>query len=99
MKVKELLERLAAVNPEAEVRFMQIGADPTESDSVDEVEVPAEQWTFERGRDGGTAYTLCYPGEPEEREEGYTDVQYTRLSVVLLRIAMPDRWKTLLGKS
>lgn len=89
MKVKELLVQLRDADPDAEVRYMQIGADPTESDSVDEVEVQAEFWTFE----SGNGYSVYYPGEPEPRNGNYRDVEYRRLSVVVLKPAIPPEWQ------
>lgn len=99
MNVRELLERLSTANPEAEVLFMQIGADPDEGDAIAEVEAQPELWTFEQGREGGTTYAVYYPGEPEPRGDGYQDVAYRRVSAVLLKPVMPERWKTLLRKS
>lgn len=94
MKVRELLEQLRDADPDAEVRFMAVGADETESDSVDEVKFEAELWTFEEG-DG---YSVYYPGEPDPRDADYENVRYRRLSVVLLKPDMPARWKALLEK-
>lgn len=92
MKVRELLARLRDADPEAEVRFMPLAADSTESDSVDEVEFQAELWTFEEG-DG---YSVYYPGEPEQRDAHYENVRCRLLPVVLLKPDMPARWKELL---
>lgn len=89
MKVKELLMRLQSVDPEAEVRFMSIGADSTESDSIDEVEFQTELWTFERG----AGYEVYYAAEPEPRGAGYENVDYRRLPVVLLKPWIPPEWR------
>jgi len=51
---------------------MAVGADETESDSVDEVEFQRELWTFETGKGD----SVWYPGEPEPSEEGYENVKY-----------------------
>jgi len=89
VKVKELLVQLRNADPDAEVRYMQIGADETESDSVDEVEVQNEMWTFE----SGNGYSVYYPGEPEPRNENYGNVEYRRLSVIVLKPAIPPEWR------
>jgi hypothetical protein len=72
VKVRELLAQLRDADPGAEVRFMAVGADETESDSVDEVEFQRELWTFETGKGD----SVWYPGEPEPSEEGYENVKY-----------------------
>lgn len=89
MTVRELLEELGDADPDAEVRFMAVGADDTESDSVDEVEFQHEPWTFETG----IGYSVCYAGEPEPRGEDHENVEYRRLPVVLLKPWIPLAWR------
>lgn len=89
MKVRELLEQLRDADPDAEVRFMAVGADETESDSVDDVEIQHEPWTFETGK----GYSVWYAGEPEPRGEDYENVEYRRLPVVLLKPWIPPEWR------
>ncbi|MCL4670380.1 hypothetical protein [Burkholderia pseudomallei] len=68
---------------------MAVGADETESVSVDEVEFQRELWTFETGK----GYSAWYPGEPEQSEEDYENVEYRRLPVVLLKPWIPPVWR------
>ncbi|RQR34816.1 hypothetical protein [Burkholderia sp. Bp9142] len=55
----------------------------------DEVEFQRELWTFETGK----GYSVWYPGEPEQREEDYENVEYRRLPVVLLKPWIPPEWR------
>ncbi|ARK80130.1 hypothetical protein BOC40_06615 [Burkholderia pseudomallei] len=68
---------------------MAVGADETESDSVDEVEFQRDLWTFETGK----GYSVWYPGEPEQSEEGYENAEYRRLPAVLLKPRIPPMWR------
>jgi hypothetical protein len=89
VKVRELLAQLRDADPDADVRFMAVGADEIESDSVDEVEFQRELWTFETGK----GYSVWYPCEPVPRGEDYKNVEYRRRPVVLLKPWIPPEWR------
>ncbi|MEM5299088.1 hypothetical protein VSR82_32800 [Burkholderia sp. JPY481] len=84
MIVKELLARLAHVDPEAEVLFLGSYADVSEADEVQHVDIRSETWTHEKGMCAGEQYEARYPGNPAERESDYTNVVTCRVRVVVL---------------
>lgn len=84
MKVRELLAGLQQVDPEAVVLFLDVYADPSESDEVCEVFAPTNKWTHERGRFGTEEYDVRYPDAPEPRPDGYCDVTFVEERVVVL---------------
>ena len=84
MTAGELLAVLRNVDPERVVLFIDQYADSDESDEVREVYIPTSAWTHEQGRYGGSEYDVRYPGSPQPREGGYTDVVHKRESVIVL---------------
>ncbi|NPT58119.1 hypothetical protein [Paraburkholderia elongata] len=84
MKVQDLLAQLALADPQAEVLFLDQCADADETDEVGLVDIRTESWTHERGTYGGKPYEARYPGNPCERESGYSGIVTSAERVVVL---------------
>ena len=85
MTVSELMTALATMDPNAEVRWLDVYADEDESDSVCEVHA-YQDWTHETGAYGSETYEVWYPGpQLEPRGAGYRNVVLEPVrSVVML---------------
>ncbi|SRR6266702_629652 len=84
VNVQELMAQLAQADPQAEVLFLDLHADADEADEVRLVDIRTESWTHERGMYGNERYEAFYPGEPCERESGYSSIVTSEERVVVL---------------
>ncbi|MGU7778679.1 hypothetical protein [Burkholderia sp. PU8-34] len=84
MKVGELIALLSSVDREAIVLVYPQYADYDDGGALREVLVPEAPWIHEAGDCWGGAYEAFYPGEAEVRDNSYSLVETSSVSVVLL---------------
>jgi len=84
MNVRELIEQLQTADPEATVLFLAEDADSGEADEIQELVLPASDWTHEQGVVGSRSYQIRYPGSPEYRGTDYQCVVTRAERVVVL---------------
>ncbi|CAM2153100.1 conserved protein of unknown function [Pararobbsia alpina] len=84
MTVRELIEKLAEVDPDAIVIWLDEYADRDESDEVREVDARGENWTRETGYYGSGWFEVRYPGDPVRREPEYNGIVTEHIRVVVL---------------
>lgn len=84
MTVAQLVNALVSAEPNSHVLFMTHYADVEESDGVRQAEIQESNWTHERGVHSGEPYDVWYPWAPAPRGDGYHDVTYESVQVVVL---------------
>ncbi|MEM5329548.1 BPSL0761 family protein [Paraburkholderia sp. JHI2823] len=84
MTVAQLVKALVCAEPNSYVLFMTHYADVEEADGVRQVSMQEMVWTHERGAYRGDPYDVWYPRGPVPREDGYHDVKYEAVRVVVL---------------